>query len=170
MICVHSLFALFTLFTLFDKVHVCDEEKIACMLAASLSHASVIQMGHSCLLSIAEPPFFDLKIEASCGFCRKVPTPPIDVIARGQKASCLDSLSVQSSWFLLSRYWYKLLISFFSAGLVATIKVLIFEPLKLGFQCELPSQEWESVASASLQIQCDFFLFQQKYKWKTHNC
>ena len=116
-------------------------------------------MGHSCLLSIAEPPFFDLKIEASCGFCRKVPTLPIDVIGRGQKASCLDSLSVQSSWFLLSRYWFKIFISFFSAGLVATVKVLMFKSLKLGFQCELPSQEWESVASASLQIQSDFSSF-----------
>ena len=95
---LRTLFAIFTLFPPFDKVHVCDEVRIACgILAASLLRASVIQMGHSCLLSIAEPPFFDLKIEAGCRFCRKVPTPPIDVIARGQKASCLDSLSVQSS-------------------------------------------------------------------------
>ena len=96
------------------------------MLAASLSHASVIQMGHSCLLSIAEPPFFDLKIEAGCGFGRKVPTPPIDVIARGQKVSCLDSLSVQSSWFLLSRYWFNFFISFFSVAV---------ERMRIGCQC-----------------------------------
>ena len=39
-----TLFALFTLFTLFDKVHVCDEVKIACMFGglfiACLCHSN----------------------------------------------------------------------------------------------------------------------------------
>ena len=44
-------------------------------------------------------------------------------------------------------------------SLLGWLLVLMFKSLKLGFQCELPSQEWESVARASLQIQSDFSSF-----------